>query len=132
MPSYVRRWAPRLFAVVALALLPWALWLAKTLPSNHRSEHWDLAWGGFDVMLAVALLGAAIAAVRRSPLLQSWATAAGTLLVVDAWFDVLTSNGGGELEAAVVLAAFAELPLAALTFWVALDAERFYATARRL
>jgi len=125
----VRIWAPRIFALVALALLPWALWLAKTLPSSHSSEHWDLAWGGFDVLLAVALLGSAIAGFRRSPLLQSWAAAAGTLLVVDAWFDILTAHGGGELELAVIFAAVAELPLAALAFWIALDAERFYATA---
>jgi hypothetical protein len=132
MGTRILQLAPRLFALVALALVPWALWLAKTLPSQHRSDHWDLAWGGFDGLLAAALLGAAIAAARRSPFLPSWATAAGTLLVVDAWFDVLTSSSGGELHLAIVLAAGGELPLAAISFWVALDAERFYAAAARL
>src|SRR5207249_11003835 len=130
--AYVRIWAPRLFGLVALALVPWSLWLAKTLPSHHDAEHWDLAWGGFDVLLAAALLATAISAARRSPYLPSFATASGTLLVVDAWFDVLTSSAGRELEAAVLLAAIAELPLAAIAFWIALDAERFYAATDRL
>jgi hypothetical protein len=132
MAMRILQLAPRLFALVALGLVPWALWLAKTLPSQHRSEHWDLAWGGFDVLLAAGLLGTAVAAARRSPYLPSWATAAGTLLVVDAWFDILTSNSGGELRLAIALAACGELPLAALAFCVALDAERFYAAAARL
>ena len=48
-----RRWVPVLLAVVALGLLPWTLWLATTLPSQHVAEHWDLAWGGFDVILSI-------------------------------------------------------------------------------
>jgi hypothetical protein len=127
MSQFLRIWAPRLFGIVAIALLPWALWLVKTLPSSHRSDNWDLAWGGFDVLIAVALLGTAITAARRSPLLPISAAAAGTLLVVDAWFDILTSHSGGEREAAVLLAVLGELPLAALAFWIALDGERFYA-----
>jgi hypothetical protein len=43
----------------------------------------------------------------------------GTLLVCDAWFDVLTSRGTSAVTQAVVEAVIVELPLAALCFWIA-------------
>jgi len=49
------------------------------------------------------------------------ASIAGTLLVCDAWFDVVTAEPGGELAWALVFALLAELPLAALCFWVAFE-----------
>ena len=56
-----------------------------------------IAWGGFDVALAVLLLAVAFAAWRRSPWLEGAATATATLPFVDAWFDVLTSSTRTEL-----------------------------------
>ena len=52
------------------------------------SPHYDAAWAGFDVMLLVALASAGYFALRRSRYLV---TGAAALLVVDAWFDVVTS-----------------------------------------
>jgi hypothetical protein len=118
----VRRWIPPLLALIALALVPWALWLTTVLPSHEVAEHWDLAWAGFDLLLAAALLATAIAAWRQSPLLEAAAACSGTLLVVDAWFDLLTS-GGRDLTYAIALAVVAELPLAALCLFVVLRAE---------
>src|SRR5262249_40545373 len=48
----VRRWLPPLLALIALALVPWALWLGTVLPSHEVAEHWDIAWAGFDLILA--------------------------------------------------------------------------------
>jgi hypothetical protein len=118
----VRRWLPPLLALIALGLVPWAIWLTTVLPSHEVAEHWDLAWGGFDLFLAAALLATAIAAWRQSPLLEAAAACSGTLLVVDAWFDLLTS-GGRDLTYAIALAAVAELPLAALCLWIVMDSE---------
>ena len=53
------------------------------------------------------------------------AAVAGTLLVADAWFDVLLSAGDEKVWIAIVQAAFAELPLSFLCFWIALDVARF-------
>jgi hypothetical protein len=111
-----RRRAGTLFAVLGVALLPWTLWLGLSLPSRKVAEHWDVAWAGFDLVLAGAMLGTAVALFRRSSLLRSWAAAAGALLVADAWFDVVTSAAGWERWLAAGLAAFAELPLAVLCF----------------
>lgn len=122
MPS-LGRLAPAL-AGAAVLLIPWAFWLARTLPATHTDHHWALVWAGFDGGLALALAATAISAVRRSPWLVAAASATGTLLVVDAWFDLLTAHGGGELALAGAEAAFVELPLAALSFWIVRNAER--------
>src|SRR6187397_2800044 len=99
MPAdvHVRRWVPRLLALVALGLVLWTLWLTVSLPSRHVAQNYDVAWIGFDLALAAAT---------------------GTMLVCDAWFDVVMSNGGGERLEAVVEAAFAELPLAAICAYI--------------
>ncbi|MDE3190042.1 MAG: hypothetical protein KGL94_04395 [Acidobacteriota bacterium] len=115
--------APAL-AAAALFLVPWAVWLARTLPASHTAHHWAIAWAGFDGGLALALASTAVSAIRHSPWLVAAASATGTLLVVDAWFDVLTAHSGGELALAAAEAAFVELPLAALSFWIVRDAER--------
>jgi hypothetical protein len=60
----------------------------------------------------------AIAALRRSRWVSHFAVAAGTLLVCDAWFDVLTARGETDVALAVAGLA-AELPLAVLCFVIA-------------
>ena len=45
--------------------------------------------------------------------------ATATLLVVDAWFDILTSHRGEELAVAITMALVVELPLAALCLVIA-------------
>lgn len=130
--SRFHRWAPRLLALVALALVPWTLWLTFSLPSRHVSQHYDLAWTGFDVALAVAFGATAWSALRRPRWLAALAAATGTMLLCDAWFDVVTASGAGERLEAGAEAAFAELPLAAICAYMVYDAERFGERIRRL
>jgi hypothetical protein len=103
-----------LFALASVLLVPWVAVLGVVLPSTHRSAHWNIAWVGFDVALAFALLAVAVTAWRRSAWLEGAATATATLLFVDAWFDVLTASTGAELVVAVAEAVLVELPLAVL------------------
>lgn len=128
VPTVVRTraldWIGVLFASAALVLVPWVIFLVRALPSDHRSAHWDVAWGGFDVGLALLLVGVALAAWRRSPWLEGAATAAATLLFVDAWFDILTSSSRSELVMAIVEAAVVELPLAVFCLFLARSVER--------
>ncbi len=121
------RWAATLLALVAVLLVPWILYLTFTLPSRHVTFHYDLAWVGFDVGLAVSLAATAWAALRGSQWLVALAAASGTMLVCDAWFDVVTSQAGRELLEAVAEAALAELPLAAVCGFIVYDAESFLA-----
>jgi len=122
-------WIVALFALASLVLVPTAVVLVRALPSRHQSEHWDVAWGGFDFMLAAVLLAVAFAAWRRSPWLEGAAAAAATLLFVDAWFDVLTASSRSELMLALTEAVLIEGPLAILCLWIARDAERVFALA---
>ncbi|MDX6410598.1 MAG: hypothetical protein QOE91_114 [Gaiellaceae bacterium] len=117
-------WVVPLFGLAALALVPWVVVLALVLPSAHNSEHWDIAWAGFDVALAVLLLTVAVATWRRSPWLEGAGAAAATLLFVDAWFDVLTSSTQTEVFVSIGEAVFVELPLAVLCLLLVRDAER--------
>lgn len=117
-------WIPRLFLLAALVLVPWTLVLVRVLPSEHKAAHWDIAWAGFDVGLALVLLAVAFAAWQRSPWLEGAATAAATLLFVDAWFDVLTSSTTSEVVLALCEAFFVEIPIAVLCLLIARDAER--------
>lgn len=112
------------FALAAVVLLPWIVLLAATLPSTHRADHWAVAWAGFDVMEALLLLAVAITAWRRSTWLEGAASAAATLLFVDAWFDVLTSSTRAELMMSIVEALVVELPLAVVCLLVARSAKR--------
>jgi hypothetical protein len=117
-------WVVPLFALAGIVLVPWVVFLVRSLPSTHAAAHWDIAWAGFDVGLALLLLAVAVAAWRRSPWLEGAATAAAALLVVDAWFDILTSSTRVELGVAIGEALLVELPLAGLCFLLARDAER--------
>jgi hypothetical protein len=119
----VVRWAGPAFGLFSLILLPWIAYLAYSLPSRQVSADYDVAWAGFDVMLLAALAGTGYFALRRSRYLATAAAAAATLLVVDAWFDVMTTLPGQRLEP-VALAAGVELPLAAVCVWLSLHTQQ--------
>jgi hypothetical protein len=128
-PTSLREWVILVFGVIGVGLLPWAIWLSASLRPEHVSERWDLAWSGFDVGLAVCFCGTALAAYRRSPWMGAFAAATGTLLLTDAWFDVMLESHGNELQTAIFEAVAFEIPMAAVCFWIAQRTERFLARA---
>jgi hypothetical protein len=119
------RWIAPILLLAAAGLLPWTLWLTYSLPARHVTRHWDLAWVVFDVALLVAFAATGWFAVRASQWLVPAAAATGTMLVCDAWFDIVTATGGDERLEAILEASLAELPLAAICAFVVYDAERF-------
>jgi hypothetical protein len=121
-PSKVARWAGPVFVVCSLVLIPWIVYLGLTLPSRQLSRHYDIAWVGFDVMELLALGATGLFALRHSRYLALTSAAAATLLIVDAWFDVLTSNRH-QLPQAIVLAVLIELPLATICGWLSYHTE---------
>jgi len=119
-----RRWLAPLFFLVGAGLLPWTIYLVVTLPGRHvQSGYYDVAWGGFDIALATLFVTTGIGLVRRRLWVQSTATATATLLVCDAWFDILSSRPGGDRFFAIALALVAELPAAAGCFLIARHVE---------
>jgi hypothetical protein len=103
----------------AAGFLAWIAVLALTLPSRYLTEHWNVTWVGFDVMLLASLLAAGWALARR----RRWAAGAlpvsAALLVCDAWFDVTTAAGGTATLVSLGLAAVVELPAAVGLAWAA-------------
>lgn len=121
LPGRRAYWVALAFTIVGIGLVPWTLYLAASLPARHVQQGgYDVAWTGFDVALSALLTTTAVGVVRRRVWVQGVAAATSLMLVVDAWFDVLSSNPGGERLQAILLAVFAELPSAGLCLILAL------------
>ncbi len=88
------RWAGWIFLVWAVLLVPWTVYLAAQLPRRALAHNYDVAWAGFDLGMVLVLGAAAIAAFRanRGEILPDRSRQPPpSLLLVDAWFDVMTS-----------------------------------------
>jgi hypothetical protein len=97
--------------IAAVSLVPWAAYLALSLPGEHTAAHWQIAWAGFDLGLAAAFGATAWAAARRPQLLAPILLATATVMTCDSWFDVATAFGTAD-QAVSLLEAAMELPLA--------------------
>ena len=121
-----RRLSPAVFLLLAaLTLAPWIAWLATSLPCRYQSRHWAIAWAGFDTGLALALGLTGLAVLRRAAWVDRAAVATATLLIADAWFDVVTSASAVAVTVAVAEALFVELPIAAFCLWLARSSASF-------
>lgn len=108
------QWLARGLAGAGLALIPWLFLLARTLPSSAHAWNWSTAWVGLDTLEMFGLLGTGLLMLRRDVRYRLTAAATSALLLVDAWFDIVTAAPGAHQLAAVVMAAGLELPIAAL------------------
>ncbi|MEV5750761.1 hypothetical protein AB0L00_23305 [Actinoallomurus sp. NPDC052308] len=115
----VPRWAGWLIIVAGVAMLPWITGLSFVLPTSHEAAHYNASWIGFDLGLCAMLLRTGWLAQKGREHIELSAAMTGTLLLVDAWFDVVTADSRGELTLALVLAFCGELPLAAFFLWIA-------------
>ena len=123
MPQ-IPKWLPRLYGACAVALVPWIIYLYYSLPFRHPVLRWSLIWVGYDLVMMSVVLLVVYLARKRSARLNLALMSLATLLVADAWFDILTSNSGYETGIAVALAALCERPLAALSLRMALKIGR--------
>jgi hypothetical protein len=128
VPLGVRRIAPRwvapVFAAGALVLVPWVIYLGFKLPERSTDQHYNLAWVGFDLLLLFAMSRTALLAWKGRRQVQLPAAATCTLLLVDAWFDIMTSDGTWALTQALLFAFVLELPIAAIAFWIARNVDK--------
>jgi hypothetical protein len=100
-------------------MVPWIVYLAFTLPGNHPADQWSATWTGFDMALLATLAGTALAILGKRQVAIVGMLVTSTLLVCDAWFDVMLSWGADEFPLSVVTALGGELPLAGLCFYAA-------------
>jgi len=127
--SRLIRWVGPTFALFSLVMVPWIGYIAISLPSRQLSPNYDLAWAGFDVLLAAGLAGTAYLALRRSRYLSAAAAATAALLVVDAWFDCMTTPGSDRWQS-IAFCFLVEMPLAAVCLCLSHHSEQI--SARRI
>jgi hypothetical protein len=120
----LRRRAGLVALAVGGVLLPWMVVLGVVLPATAQAQHWALAWTGLDGAEAAAALVTALLLSRGDRRASLSAGAGGTLLLIDAWFDVCTSAPGAGHAIALAEAGCAELPLAVAAWWVAIALTR--------
>ena len=123
VPGMRRGWGP-VFLLMGGLLAAWTTWLTVRLPENHLVRSWDVAWGGFDVLLTAMFVATGVALLRGSSWVRACALATATLLVVDAWFDITTAQRGEQLTQAIFQAVLIELPVAVLCVYVAWRSDR--------
>ncbi len=99
-------------------MVPWTVFLGLSLPPRYSAGHWNLLWTGFDAALVGLLAYSAWAAWFRRQILASTVIVAGTLLLCDAWFDIVTSLGHGDQWLTLLTGLGGELPLAIFFFWI--------------
>lgn len=116
----------KFFAIAAFLLVPWAVLLSQSLPSDHLARNWNFAWSGFDFGLVFSLGLTAFLGLRKSGWVIIPASLSATMLLVDAWFDCLTAKQGKEYLVSVSSAVFIEVPMALMALWIAYCAGRHY------
>jgi hypothetical protein len=114
-------WAPKAYTIFALVLVPWTIYLGLSLPRHHLSTHWDISWTGLDIGLVLSLLLTGILARIKSVWVIISASTTGSLIMVDAWFDVMSEHGSS-FHQALILAFLIEIPLALMSFYLAFHA----------
>lgn len=115
----VPKWITIFFIGCAVVLVPWTVIIFDSLKNRALAEHWKLVWGGFDCFLVLAFALTAYRIITKSPRGVIAATATGTMLLIDAWFDVLTARGTKNVMTSLAMALFAEIPCAIICFFVA-------------
>ena len=110
------RWVVAFFLGGAIVLIPWIVLMFTVPQVVNVPKHWELVWGGFDCFLVLGFGVTGFRLITRSPKGAVTAAMTGTMLLVDAWFDVLTTHRGGQLVS-VLMAIFAEIPCALICFY---------------
>jgi hypothetical protein len=108
------RWFIPFLAVCCLALIPWTIGLALSLPRTYVTANWRALWTGFDVVLPGCLAVTAWGPWKQRQILVPSSIITSVLLLRDAWFDLLTANGHRDLIVSAASALFGELPLATM------------------
>ena len=120
-PGTSWKWDLLLVCIIAgcILLAAWIGYLGVSLPRYYRAGGWRGAWVGFDLAELVAFAATGWAAWKRRQILIVLLIVLATLLLCDAWFDVvLDAHTAGFIDS-LLSALLVELPLALLIVLVA-------------
>jgi hypothetical protein len=95
----------------SIAMIPWIVYLAFTLPESYVAHNWPLTWVGFDLLMVMFMIATAVFGYFRRQVLMFSAFTSGVLLICDAWFD-LTTAGPDDRWLSIITALGIEVPLA--------------------
>jgi len=101
------------------SLIIWTVFLGQDLPGHYNADHWDVVWVGLDCGEALMLLATSWAAWRRRTILTLFSAVAGTLFLMDAWYDVTTARAG-DFRTSLLMALLLEIPGAVALYWVSI------------
>jgi hypothetical protein len=120
-PGSSWKWDAVLVVIVASCILlaAWIGVLAVTLPRFYHTGSWRGAWVGFDIALLAAFAATGWTAWRRRQLLVVSLVVLATLLLCDAWFDVVLDVRTAGFVASLLSALLVELPLAVVAIVMA-------------
>lgn len=117
-PKQVRRQRVGLvvFTGCCVFLVAWVVILALNLPMRFSATHWRAVWVGLDIAELAGFAATAWASWHQRQVIIFCMLITGTLLVCDAWFDVVLDYGTPNARTSVLSALLVELPLAFLLF----------------
>lgn len=120
-PGASWKWDAVLVFIVGacVVLAAWIGVLAVTLPAYYHTGSWRGAWVGFDAAELAMFAITGWAAWRRRQILIICLIVLATLLLCDAWFDVVLDARTGGFLASLLSALLVELPLAVLAILMA-------------
>ena len=120
-PGSSWKWDAVLVVIVAacIVLAAWIGVLAVTLPKFYHTGSWRGVWVGFDIALLATFAATGWTAWRRRQLLIICLVVLATLLLCDAWFDVVLDVRTPGFLASLLSALLVELPLALLAIAMA-------------
>jgi hypothetical protein len=120
-PGTSWRWDLLLVVIIAgcVVLAGWIGYLAVSLPLFYRAGSWRGAWVGFDLAELAAFATTGWAAWKRRQILIICLIVLATLLLCDAWFDVVLDARTAGFIGSLVSALAIEVPIAILAVLVA-------------
>jgi len=102
-----------------ILLAAWIGYLTVSLPGFYRAGSWRGAWVGFDIAELVVFAITGWAAWRRRQILIMCLIVLATLLLCDAWFDVVLDTRTSGFLSSLLSALLVELPIAVIAIVVA-------------
>ena len=102
----------RMLIVGSSFLFFWIFYMIFALPATYRAENWDVAWIGFDIGMFASIATTTWAIWKRRQLAIPALVISATFLVIDSWFDIVTSQEGKDFWLAIALGLFVEIPSA--------------------
>jgi hypothetical protein len=120
-PGTSWRWDLLLVLIIVgcIVLAAWIGYLAVILPTFYRAGSWRGAWVGFDIAELAAFAATGWAAWKRRQVLIICLIVLATLLLCDAWFDVVLDARTAGFVGSLLSALLVEVPIALLAIIVA-------------